>query len=116
MESHYLTNISKEQQKHEYLNWEFQLSGWFQNLPHGGFRQSLSESAIGKQVRYNLGSDIQLYDIKEDEGETNNLAQYHPEIINKALEDIFKNSRTDANGFPYGGVVQDYKSMDRYVQ
>ena len=35
--------------------------------------------------------------------------------INKA-QDIFKNSRTDANGFPYGGVVQDYKSMDRYVQ
>ena len=107
------TLISKEQQKHEYLNWEFQLSGWFQNLPHGGFRQSVR---IGnwKAVRYNLGSDIQLYDIKEDEGETNNLAQYHPEIINKA-QDIFKNSRTDANGFPYGGVVQDYKSMDRYV-
>ncbi len=108
------TLISKEQQKHEYLNWEFQLSGWFQNLPHGGFRQSVR---IGnwKAVRYNLGSDIQLYDIKEDEGETNNLAQYHPEIINKA-QDIFKNSRIDANGFPYGGVVQDYKSMDRYVQ
>ena len=108
------TLISKEQQKHEYLNWEFQLSGWFQNLPHGGFRQSVR---IGnwKAVRYNLGSDIHLYDIKEDEGETNNLAQYHPEIINKA-QDIFKNSRIDANGFPYGGVVQDYKSMDRYVQ
>ena len=106
------TLLFKHQKKHEYLNWEYQLSGWFQNLPNGGFRQSVR---IGdyKAVRYNLNSEIELYDVKQDEGEINNLANSHPGIIKKA-QDIFENSRKEANGFPYGGVVQDYKSMYKF--
>ena len=108
------TLISKNQKQHNYLNWEFQLSGWFQTIPNGGFRQSVR---IGdwKAVRYNLNSDIELYDIKNDEGETNNLARFHSDIIKQA-QNIFKYSRSEVNGFPYGGVAQDYKSMDRYAQ
>jgi len=107
------TLLLREQQKHEYLDWEFQLSGWFQHIPNGGFRQSVR---IGnwKAVRYNLHSDIELYDIIEDEGETINIAHLYPDIITK-VQYIFKHSRSGADGFPYGGVKQDYKSMDRIV-
>jgi len=108
------TLISKEQSKHDYLNWEFQLSGWFQNLPNGGFRQSVRFDHW-KAVRYNLNSDIELYDLNEDKGETNNQAHSHPKIVKKA-KDIFENSRSEQYGFPYGGVVQNYKSMERFVQ
>ena len=108
------TLISKDQPKHEYLNWEFQLSGWFQNLPNGGFRQSVRFDHW-KAVRYSLNSDIELYDLNEDEGETNNQAHSHPKIVKKA-KDIFENSRSEQYGFPYGGVVQNYKSMERFVQ
>ena len=108
------TLISKDQPKHDYLNWEFQLSGWFQNLPNGGFRQSVRFDHW-KAVRYSLKSDIELYDLNEDEGETNNQAHSHPKIVKKA-RDIFENSRSKQYGFPYGGVVQNYKSMERFVQ
>ena len=108
------TLISKDQPKHDYLNWEFQLSGWFQNLPSGGFRQSVRFDHW-KAVRYSLNSDIELYDLNEDEGETNNQAHSHPKIVKKA-KDIFENSRSEQYGFPYGGVVQNYKSMERFVQ
>ena len=108
------TLISKDQPKHEYLNWEFQLSGWFQNLPSGGFRQSVRFDHW-KAVRYSLNSDIELYDLNEDEGETNNQAHLHPKIVKRA-KDIFENSRSEQYGFPYGGVVQNYKSMERFVQ
>ena len=57
--------------------------------------------------------EIELFDLKQDEGETNNLANFHPKILKKA-QDIFENSRNEANGFPYGGVLQDYKSMDKF--
>ena len=108
------TLISRDQPKHDYLNWEFQLSGWFQNLPNGGFRQSVRFDHW-KAVRYSFNSDIELYDLNEDEGETNNQAHLHPKIVKKA-KDIFENSRSEQYGFPYGGVVQNYKSMERFVQ
>ena len=106
------TLLHKDQQKHEYLNWEYQLSGWFQNLPNGGFRQSVR---IGdwKAVRYNLNSMIELYDLNNDHGEEENLAHLNPSIVERA-NSIFETSRSDADGFPYGGVIQDYKSMDRF--
>ena len=106
------TLLSKRQKKHKFLNWEFQLSGWFQTIPNGGFRQSVRLESW-KAVRYNLNSNIELYNLKNDPGETKNIAKLHPNIINR-VDSIFKISRTDAAGFPYGGVKQDYKSMDVY--
>lgn len=108
------TLLSQEQNQHEYLNWEFQLSGWFQKLPDGGFRQSV-RIGYWKAVRYNLNSEIELYDINNDESETENLAQLHPDIIKKARK-IFKNSRSETIGYPFGGVIQNYKSMDKFEQ
>ena len=53
--------------------------------------------------------------VNNDESETENLAQLHPDIIKQARK-IFKNSRSETIGFPFGGVIQNYKSMDRFEQ
>jgi arylsulfatase A-like enzyme len=104
--------LGKVQEKHEYLNWEFQLSGWFQALPDGGFRQSV-RLGKWKGVRYGINSKIELYDLNKDESETNDLSEKHPDIIRR-IRKIFKTSRNQAPAFPYGGVEQKHISMDRY--
>jgi len=100
------TLLNQKQKKHEFLNWEFQLSGSFQELPDGGFRQSVRLGDF-KAVRYGINSKTEVYKIKEDESETNDIANLHPKIVEKA-EQIFLSERSDTFGFPYGGVVQDF--------
>ena len=104
--------LGEEQSEHEALNWEFQLSGWFQTLPDGGFRQA---ARIGdwKAVRYGVDSPIELYDLSEDISESHDLSDAHPEIVRKAHK-LFESARTETAGFPYGGVVQHHQSQDRY--
>ena len=92
--------------KHEFLNWEFQLSGSFQKLPDGGFRQSVRIGDF-KAVRYGVDSSIELYNLKDDESETNDISKLYPEII-KRSEQIFLSERIDTYGFPYGGVIQNF--------
>jgi arylsulfatase A-like enzyme len=104
--------LGKVQEKHVYLNWEFQLSGWFQTLPDGGFRQSV-RLGKWKGLRYGVNSKIELYNLNKDESETNDLSGKHPEIIRR-ISKIFKTSRNQAPAFPYGGVEQNHISMDRY--
>jgi len=106
------TLLNLNQIKHEYLNWEIQLSGWFQTLPDGGFRQSCR---IGdwKGVRNGINSEIELYNLKDDISEQNNIASEHPDLIFK-ISNIFKNNRSDTQGFPYGGFVQNHRSMDKF--
>ena len=102
----------EEQRQHEFLNWEFQLSGWFQTLPDGGFRQS-ARMGKWKAVRYGLASPTELYDLEQDLSETRDLAQAHPEIATRMAQ-IFATSRTETPGFPYGGLAQNHRSQDRY--
>lgn len=101
----------KEQTKHEFLNWEIQLDGWFQIMPTGGFRQS---ARIGnwKGVRYGIDSKTELYNLETDAEEKHNVANEHPDLV-KQMEEVFKN-RTENPVFPNGGVIQDYKPSDRY--
>lgn len=102
----------KAQPKHESLNWEFQMDGWGRKMMDGGFRQS---ARIGnwKGVRYGIASKTELYKLDEDISETNNLAAEHPEIVEK-MNRIFEKNRSDTEGFPYGGVVQDYIPREKY--
>ena len=55
---------------------------------------------------------IELYDLNNDESETNDLSDEHPEIIARITE-IFQSSRNQAPAFPYGGIVLDHISMHR---
>jgi arylsulfatase A-like enzyme len=107
------TLLNQDQKKHEFLNWEIQLSGWFQTLPDGGFRQSCR---IGdwKGVRYGINSKMELYNLDDDISESNNIALKYPELVNRMLT-IFETNRTEISGFPYGGVVQNYKSQDKFL-
>lgn len=109
-----LNTLSGENQTaRESLNWEFQLDGWGRKMLDGGFRQS---ARIGnwKGVRYGKNSETELYNLNEDISETNNLADDHPEIVQK-MNQIFEKNRSETEGFPYGGVVQDYKAKDKFV-
>ncbi len=107
------TLLNQDQKNHEFLNWEIQLSGWFQTLPDGGFRQSCR---IGdwKGVRYGINSKMELYNLDDDISESNNIALKYPKLVNRMLT-IFETNRTEIPGFPYGGVVQNYKSQDKFL-
>lgn len=102
----------EKQTHHESLNWEFQLDGWNRKMPDGGFRQS-ARIDKWKGVRYGINTETELYNLDTDISETNNLAVENPYIIQK-MNEIFEKNRTDTEGFPYGGVVQDYKPKDKY--
>ena len=102
----------EEQTQHESLNWEFQLDGWFRKMPNGGFRQS-ARFDNWKGVRYGTNSKTELYNLDDDISETNNIAGDHPEIVKK-MNRIFEEERSENSGFPYGGVIQDYKPIDKF--
>ena len=104
--------LGEQQAEHTLLNWEFQLSGWFQTLPDGGFRQA-ARMGNWKAVRNGIDSETELYDLSMDISESINIAGEYPDIVEE-MNRHFETSRTEAAGFPYGGVVQDYRSQDRY--
>ena len=89
------TLLGKEDQKeHDYLYWEFH--------GNGGYRKAIRKGEW-KAVIYNIkkcskGSKTQLYNIIEDEKETNNLADSHPEIVAQ-LEALMEKSRVESELF-----------------
>jgi arylsulfatase A-like enzyme len=101
------------QEAHKHLNWEFQLDGWTRIMPDGGFRQS-ARMGNWKAVRYGIHSETELYNLDVDISETNNIADEHPEIVQK-MNELFEEARSETEGFPYGGVVQHYRPRDRYA-
>ena len=76
-----------EQRRHEYLYWEFHELGGRQAVRAGDW----------KGVRYNVAerpaSTLELYDLAKDPGETQDLAQLHPEVVRR-LSGILQNART----------------------
>jgi len=68
------------------LYWEFHERGFDQAMLMGDW----------KAIRNGLGEPIQLYNLKEDLGETKNLASQHPEIVAK-LDAAMKAARTESD-------------------
>lgn len=101
-----------DQPAHDYLYWELQLDGWGRTLPLGGFRQAIRKGNW-KAVRYGAESDIELYNLKDDIYETKDIAIDHPKVVEE-MEGLLKTSRTETEGFPYGGKYQDYRAKNRY--
>jgi len=74
---------------HEFLYWEFHERGFSQAVRMGDW----------KAVRNAPDSPLELYDLKNDLGEQNNVAVKHPEVVKK-IEDYLKTARTESELWP----------------
>jgi arylsulfatase len=67
----------KKQAEHEYLYWEFTSYGGQLAVRMGNMK------AICKNVRKKNNMKFELYDLEKDPQEQNNIAEQHPDIINR---------------------------------
>jgi arylsulfatase A len=66
-----------QQRQHEYLYWEFYEQGGKQAIRFGNWK------GIRLDVRKDRNGPIELYNIAEDPGETNDISNLHPGIVEK---------------------------------
>ena len=95
--------LGQPQKNHDYLYWEFH---------ERGFSQAV-RMADWKGVRPASNLPVELYDLKADLSEKNNVAAAHPEVVRR-IEEIMKSARTDSKEFPVtegrpGGAGQKKK-------
>ena len=83
----------KKQKKHAYLYWEFHSYGNAQAIRMGDWK------GIRLKVKNDPNAPIQLFDLKKDIGETNNIAANHPDIIRRFTK-LFKTAHTPSERFP----------------
>jgi arylsulfatase A-like enzyme len=81
--------LGKKQRNHEFLYWEFHERGFAQAVRMGDW----------KAVCKSLGTPLELYDLKSDIGEQNDLASKHPDVVRK-VEDYLKTARTESELWP----------------
>ncbi|MBL7153077.1 MAG: hypothetical protein ISS79_05125, partial [Phycisphaerae bacterium] len=82
--------------KHEYLYWEFHEQGKRQAVRIGWWK------GIRQNVAKNPDGPIELYNLKSDLGEKNNIAQRHPEIVARIVK-IMKAARTPSENWKMPG-------------
>ena len=83
----------KKQPQHQYLYWE---------LHEGGGKQAVrwkNWKAVKLNVSTSSSPTVELYDLKNDPGEKNNVAAQHPEIV-KHLESIFRSAHVPNSDWP----------------
>lgn len=82
------------QQQHDYLYWEFHERKGRQAIRKGDW----------KAVRYNVfeseDAPIELYNLQEDIGETNNLADQHPEMVAE-MKALMEEAHSPSEVFPF---------------
>ena len=80
-----------QQQKHDYLYWEF-----FER----GFNQAMLIAGRWKAIRLrSRAAPIELFDLHNDIAEERNLAAQHGDIVGKAAE-LFQTARADSPLWP----------------
>jgi arylsulfatase A-like enzyme len=89
---------------HDFLYWEFHERGFQQAMRMGDW----------KAVRLKLGAPLELYNLKTDIGETNNVAARNPEVVAK-IEAYLKTARMESEQWPVkpaqtGGAGKKKKS------
>ncbi len=84
---------NNDQKQHEYLYWEFHERGGRQAVRKGSW----------KAVRYNVfqgNRPIELYDLSVDPFETNDIADQHPDLVER-MAHIMTDARTDSDIFTF---------------
>jgi len=81
--------LGRRQRNHEFLYWEFHERGFSQAARMGDW----------KAVRKSPDSPLELYDLKNDLGEQNDVAVKHPEVVKK-IEGYLKTARTESELWP----------------
>jgi arylsulfatase A-like enzyme len=81
--------LGKRQRNHEFLYWEFHEGGFFQAVRMGDW----------KAVRNAPGSPLELYNLKTDLGEKNDVASKRPVVVKK-IEAYLKTARTESDLWP----------------
>jgi len=84
-----------DQRTHPYLYWEFHEGGSKQTVRFGDW----------KAVRLRPSGPVELYDLRADVGEQNNVAGHHPDLVAKAAE-MFKQARTESAHWPLTDVTR----------
>jgi arylsulfatase A len=79
----------KQTNQHEFLYWEFHEKGSKQAVRMGDW----------KAVRLEPGKPLELYNLKTDLGETDNVAEKNPGIIAQ-IEAYLKTARTESQRWP----------------
>ena len=74
---------------HTFLYWEFHERGF----------QQAARMENWKAVRSQAGQSLELYDLKSDIGEKQDVASKQPDVIGK-FEDYFKSARTESDRWP----------------
>jgi arylsulfatase A-like enzyme len=97
--SFYPTLVGGNQKEHDFLYWEFTERGGKQAIRKDNFK------AVRLNVSNNPDAVIELYDLDNDLGENNNIADQNPEIVSEMAE-LFKKARTPSETFPL------YKTKD----
>ncbi|MFB3825578.1 MAG: arylsulfatase [Bryobacteraceae bacterium] len=82
--------LGKAQQPHPYFYWEFHERGFSQAVRMGDWK------GVRLQSR---NAPLELYDLKSDVGEKNNIAAAHPEVVAR-IRKIMDEARTDSADFP----------------
>jgi arylsulfatase A-like enzyme len=81
--------LGKPQQSHDFLYWETHQGGFAQAVRMGDW----------KAVRFGLKEPLELYDLKNDVTEKNNVAAQHPDVVAK-IEKYLETARTDSPAWP----------------
>ncbi|WP_099372476.1 arylsulfatase [Sphingobacterium sp. 1.A.5] len=84
----------KDQKQHEYLYWEFHEQGGKQGIRIGDYK------AIRLNAKGNPNAEIAIYHLPTDIAEKNNIAEKHPELVEKAKK-IMKEARIESEVFPF---------------
>ena len=89
----------KGQKEHDYLYWEFHEQGGKVAVRMGNWK------AVSLDVDNNKLVVTELYDLSNDIGETDNIADAHTDIVKK-IEGIMKQVHVKSEDFPFKWEIQ----------